>query len=191
MIQMEDERVITVVSRSQSADGLISRLARRLYGGYGVTSCYPLGEPGIDGKERFIAFITIIGETEFEPDSQVDRLTTSTQTAKLHEDMQTALVYAQEQYGLDPSKADLQEKLAELEEEFPPLDATEVSLLTLFQVLFDKGYLSVVPGKLDGERVITLSFVSRGAKDVVVNPAVILVNDRIGRNLEVPRLGDD
>lgn len=179
--------VIIVVSRSETAHAFAHEVDDLLYGGYGIIAIHPLGEPGLDEKERFLAFIGQIGEeAQFPFETQVMRLTSSTRTARVFEDSEEALEYAKENYELDQDHVEAHERFERIKEKFPPPTAQEIEQFIVFQALMNFGAFTLVRGLLDDEPVVVLATITQGPDQVLTSKLAILMNEDIKSRLKVP-----
>lgn len=179
---------IIVVGRSATAHDFGHEISELLYTGYGIIAIHPLGEPGVDEKERFLAFIGKMGneELQFPFDTQVMRLTSSTRTAKMFEDFEEALEFAQENYSLDDYRIEAHEQFERVKERFPSPTAEEIEQFIVFQALMNFGAFTIVRGLLDDEPVIVIATVTQGPDEMRVSKLALLINDEIAERLRVP-----
>jgi hypothetical protein len=179
---------IIVVGRSETAHDFGHEISDRLYDGYGIIAIHPLGEPGMDEKERFLAFVGTMGgeKAQFPPETQVMHLTTATRTARLFEDFESALEYAQENYDLGQERVDAHERFEKMKDKFPPPTAREIEDFVVFQALMNFGAFSIARGLIDDEPCIVISTMTPGPDEIRVTPLAIMMNNELRDRLELP-----
>jgi hypothetical protein len=179
---------IIVVGRATTAHDFGHEVSDLLYNGYGIIAIHPLGEPGLDEMERFLAFIGEMGsdELQFPFETQVMRLTSSTRTARQFEDFETALEYAKENYDLDNDRVEAHERFERIREKFPPPTAREIEQFLVFQALMNFGAFTLVRGMIDDEPCVVIATMTQGPDEMRISKLAVLMNDDIGDRLKVP-----
>lgn len=179
---------IIVVGRSETAHAFGHEVSDLLYDGYGIIAIHPLGEPGLDEKERFLAFIGRMGaeEPKFGFDTQVMRLTSSTRTARQFEHFEDALEYAKENYSLDDDRVEAHERFERIREKFPTPSAAEIEQFIVFQALMNFGAFTIIRGLLDDEPCIVIATMTQGPDEMRVTKLAVMMNDDIADRLTVP-----
>lgn len=183
--------VIITVGRAQTAHSFVHDISDRLYGGFTIIAVHPLGEPGIDDQDRFLAFVGQRGEdTEFTIEAQAERLTSSERSARVFEDMEGALDYAKEKYGLSEGRVEWHERMEDLQERFPPPTAAEIERYVILHALISDGAptISLVRGLIDDEPVTVLCNIVYGPDGTLATPMALILGrgDSILERLELP-----
>lgn len=183
---MADDAII-VVGRSETAHDFGHEVDDLLYAGYGIIAIHPLGEPGLDEKERFLAFVGAMGDEQaFPVETQVMRLTSSTRTARNFADFETALEYAKENYNLEDDRVEAHERMERIKDKFPPPSAKEIEQFIVFQALMQFGAFTLVRGLLDDEPCIVIASLTQGPDEMRVAKLAILMNEDLADRLTVP-----
>lgn len=179
---------IIVVGRSETAHDFGHEIADLLYEGYGIIAIHPLGEPGLDEKERFLAFIGTMGsdDPQFDFSTQVMRLTSSTRTARLFDDAEDALEYAKENYDLDSGRVEAHERFERIKDLYPPPTAKEIEQFVVFQALMNFGAFTIVRGLLDDEPCIVICTMTQGPDEMRITKLALLMNEDLQDKLKVP-----
>jgi hypothetical protein len=180
---------IIVVGRSETAHDFGHEVSDRLYNGYGIIAIHPLGEPGLDEKERFLAFVGAMdseGEVQFPFETQVMHLTSSTRTARLFDSFEDALEYAKENYDLDSERVEAHERFERIKDKFPPPTAKEIEQFVVFQALMNFGAFTIVRGLLDDEPCIVIATMTQGPDEMRVTKLALLMTEDIQDRLKVP-----
>lgn len=182
-------RVITVVGRASTDRDFASSVDDLLYDGYSIFIIHPLGEPGIDKKERFLALVSAIGPTEHDFETQVSRLNNSEEIqfgVKLFDSMDEALDFSKETYGLKQDKVRQHEILEKIQENYPPLTAEEIEQYGVVDALIRTNRITVVPARFDGERAVVICQVTAAAQEMRITPLALLLTEEIVDRLELP-----
>lgn len=188
---MEDTAII-VVGRSPTAHDYAHELSDLLYDGYGIIAIHPLGEPGIDEKERFLAFIGPMGgEQEFPLDTQVMRLTSSTRTATAFADFETALDYAKINYKLEDDRVEAHERFEKIKARFPAPSAAEIEQFVVFQALMSFGAFTITRGLLDDDPVVVIATMTQGPDEMRITKLALLMTPELEERLTLPFEVDD
>lgn len=183
--------VIITVGRAKTAHNFVHDVSDRLYGGFVIIAVHPLGAPGIDDQDRYLAFVGQRGdETEFTIEAQADRLSSSERSARIFEEMADALDYAKLEYGLSEERVEWHERMEDLNERFPPPSVVEIERFIVLQSLITSGAptITLVRGVLDDEPVAVLCNIVYGPDGVLATPLCIILGqgeDLTGR-LELP-----
>lgn|SRR5574338_51847 len=184
------EHYLVVVGRAESKRDFfeeINPLIKELFKVEGIHSLDEYSE--VDNKDRFIIFASSEEDgRQFKDESEalIHRLQTNSYGAAIFDGLSEAIMYAEEKYEFETDDAKRQERRSERLKKFPPFNAEELEQFHIFDSLYHTGKVVPMRARYNEEEVVILAHITFGADEVRVTPMMILINDEIHEELEIP-----
>lgn len=190
MDELEEKEVVLVVGRATDPGEWLTIVKANLYDNFTIVSYQPVEEEiGIDGKVRWIAFVTNDGVGASSA-AQVIRLRGEGFGAYDFSSMEEAVDYAKLTYEFGTEQEAAAQHMAEIAERFQPFTAEESEAYSIFDALYHVGRTRLVRG-LYGEDEIPVVVVCHMAAggdmtEVRVTPLAMLITPAFIDDIELP-----
>jgi hypothetical protein len=188
---MDDEsRYLIVVGRAENAGQFFNAVHDNIPEVYTIEGIHSLDERyEVDNSDRFIVFIsTELEGDEFEERSGklVENFRSLGFGATAFESISEAFAYAESEYGFGDEAVEQQEMYSEMRKRFPPFSAEEWEQVQIFDSLYHTGKVRPIRGLYQGENVIILAHITKGADMTRITPMMMLITDEIHDEIEIP-----
>jgi hypothetical protein len=184
-------QTLLVVGRAENAADWIELVQGELFDNYTLQVFQPLEEEvGIDGKIRWIAFVSLDGPGQA-PETQLHRLRAIGLGAYYCLSMEEAMQKAKDDYGFGTEQEERIKAIQEMTERFPPFTAEETERYSIFDALYHVGRLRILRGRFgpEGKLVMVLAHIAASDHEVHVTPLAMLTPVEIAQDIELPLPG--
>jgi len=184
-----EPKVLIIVGRSETEERFRSLIERFLPEGFDIEAIHSLGEYyESDNKDRFIAFVSCLDEELFNAsfDGILKKTRANSFGANPFDNIDDAVSYATEEYNFETDDGIREEKYAELRERYPLFSAAEWEQFQIFDSLYVTGKVRPIRARFNDEPIVVLAHITGGADEVRVTPMMILINDEIHDDLDIP-----
>ncbi len=184
-----EPKILLIVGRSETEERFRSLIERFLPEGFTIEGIHSLGEfYESDNKDRFIAFVSCEDEELFNEsfDSILRKVRANSFGGNPFDDIYDAVEYATKEYGWEADDDAREERYQELRERFPLFSAEEWEQFQIFDSLYHTGKVRPIRARFNDEPVVILAHITAGADEVRVTPMMILINDDIHNDLDIP-----
>jgi hypothetical protein len=187
---MDDSKCLIVVGRAEDAGQFFNAVHDNIPDQYMITGIHSLDERyEADKSDRFIVFIsTEIEGEEFEERSNklIEGFRALGFGATAFESMEEAFTYAEKEYGFGEEEVEQQKIYSEMRKRFPPFTAEEWEQIQIFDSLYHTNKVRPLRGKFQGQNVIILAHITKGSDMTRITPMMLLINDEIHDEIEIP-----
>ena len=183
------EYILIIVGRSEDANSFVGEIQRTLPESFSFEAIHSLDEySDVDKKDRYIMFASSTDEnvTAKQLKDLVYSLKLSGFGASVHEDIESAIMFAKEEYDFDDDSGSKQEKFLEMRKKFPLFTASETEQIQIFDSLYHTGKVRPLRARYKDEESIILAHITMGVDEVRVTPMMLLIDDNIHEDLEIP-----
>jgi len=186
---MDETKFIIAVGRSDNAETFHGEISGVLTDEFTIDGIHSLDVfSEVDGKDRFIGFISSMSDKNVENEALevVTRIRNMGFGSYQFDTFEEALDYAEENYGYENDDAKRREKFEEMRRRFPSFSALEWEQIQIFDSLYHTGKVRPVRGRYLDEEVVVMVHITAGADEVRVTPMMMLIDDAMSENLELP-----
>lgn len=187
---MENEpKILIIVGRALDDYSFVQKIEKELPDGFIIEGVHSLNEySDVDGKDRFIAFVSCDNDDLFAKKSE-DIIRGARGIgfgSNSFDNVYEAFEYAQDNYNFEPDDEEREKRMEEMRERFPLFTAEEWEQVSIFDSLYHTGKVKPIRARFADEPVIVLAHLTAGSDELRVTPMMILITDDIHSELELP-----